>query len=113
MELECAGELGVVEATEDSIKHAFADDRARGEFVILSRSGQEYLQAFGEGNDPFQLEYRDGEEIRHFRAKEDVSKENVQKCFLLYLKGDPAWRTQQQWEPAVINSSKSPWWKFW
>ncbi len=113
MELECAGKLGISDASEDTIKYAFADDTARGEFLILSRSGQEYLQAYGEGDGPFQLEYRDGEEARHFRAKDDLTKEKVKTCFLLYFRGDPAWKSPYDWEPIRNQTQNGPWWKFW
>lgn len=113
MELECAGNLGVSDATEDTIKHAFTDDDARGEFLILSRSSQEYLQAYGDGDGPFQLEYREGEEIRHFRTKEDVTKEEAKKTFLFYLQGNPEWKSRHQWEPLLTKTKNAPWWKFW
>lgn len=113
MELECAGELGRCGATEDNIKHAFLDDRGRGEFMILSRSDQEYLQAYGDGDGPFHLEYREAEEARHFRAQDEITKEEAKTTFLLYFRNDPQWKSRHPWEPLQIQTKNAPCWKFW
>jgi len=109
MKLECAQSISSANATEAEIRGAFADDRGRGEFIILSETDQVYLQASGEGDGPYALEYRDGSDERHFRCARDVEKPELETAFLKYLKGDPTWKTDFQWERLEMK----PWWKFW
>ena len=109
MKLECAETISSANATEADIRSAFADDNGRGEFVILSEADQMFIQASGEGDGPYTLEYREGGDDRHFQCARDVKKTEVEAAFLKYLRRDAAWKTDFQWKAL----EKKPWWKLW
>ncbi len=114
MELETQGGMYSGIAKESDIIAAFVDDKKRGEFVILSKSEQVYIQAAGEGFGPYTLEYRDGDEDHHFQCTKELSKPDVQSAFIGYLKGDRSWKSNLQWKPLdTSENSEKPWWKFW
>lgn len=109
MELETAQGLAHERVTEAELLQAFADDARRGEFIILSQSEQVYIQASGEGEGPYLMEYRDGSAERHYQCRQDLSKADVQAAFVSCFRGDGAWKVDWQWEPLAGK----PWWKFW
>jgi len=112
MKLECAKTISLPNATETDIRKAFADDNGRGEFIILRESDQFYIQAAGENDGPYILEYREGGGDRHYRCTRgmDMNKSEVESAFVKYLKGDMSWKTDFQWEQVDLEK---PWWKFW
>lgn len=97
------------DATEEDIRAIFADDAGRGSFVILSESDQVFMQAAGEGGGPFTLEYRDGDEKRHYHCLRTVGKSVAETAFLKYLQGDATWKTDFRWKPL----GEKPWWMIW
>ncbi len=99
MTLECAQSLPSADATEADIRQAFADDAGRGEFIILAAADQVFLQASGEDDGPYALEYREGSGDRHFRCTRDLTKAEVEGAFLKYLNRDARWKTDFPWEP--------------
>jgi hypothetical protein len=109
MKLECAGSIGSADVSSEDIIQAFADDKGRGEFIILAQSDQVYIQAYGEGDDPFLVEYRDGDANHHFHSVDNQAKVMVQSLFLKYLDQDASWKTDIEWE----QEEQKPWWKFW
>jgi len=112
MHLETAQDIEHNNVTEAQLREAFRDDAGRGEYIILSRDtrgGQHYIQAAGEYNDPYVLEYREGDNAHHFRANGEYTKAQVEQAFLWYLNNDGRWRTEFPWQKEEIK----PWWKFW
>ena len=109
MRLETAERIVSSKVTEEELASAFQDDLGRGEFIILSQSDQVYIQASGESDGPYMMEYREGDADHHFQCIRDVSKENVQSVFMKYLKGDDSWETDVEWKRLESKS----WWKFW
>jgi len=99
MRLECAESISSAATTEADIRNAFADDRGRGEFIILSESDEVFIQASGEDDGPYALEYREGSSDRHFRCTRDLTKAEVEDAFLKYLNRDAGWETDFPWEP--------------
>lgn len=89
-------------ATESDIARLFDDDKARGGFVILTHSKQYYVQAAGEGNGPYTLECRAGDDEQHFRCTQSLSKQAVQSAFLKYLRHDPAFTSDFSWEKVKL-----------
>jgi hypothetical protein len=110
MELETASGLASQSVTEAELIHAFQEDAGRGDFIILSQSDQVYIQASGEGDGPYAMEYREGDADHHFQGTQDLSKTGVQSAFLTYLRRDPSWKTEYQWGQFTENK---PWWRFW
>jgi hypothetical protein len=114
MELQTEGGMYSGIADESDIIKAFQDDKSRGEFVILSKSEQVYIQAAGEGFGPYTLEYRDGDEYHHFQCPQELSKPEVQAAFIEYLEGDESFMTNLEWKRMEMGQSPDkPWWKFW
>ncbi len=109
MELECAQDISSANATEADIRNAFADDSGRGEYIILRDTNQMFIQAAGEYDDPYTLEYRDGGADRHFQCTRDLSKAEVEAAFLKYLRRDASWKSELPWK----KLESKPWWKFW
>ena len=109
MKLETAQSLRFAQVTEEQLREAFRDDARRGEFIILSQQPQTYIQAGGEADGPYRLEYRDGDADHHFQAAADYRKEDVQRAFLWYLAGDTRWQTEFPWR----KQEQKPWWRFW
>lgn len=109
MKLETAERISSAQASEADIRAAFADDQGRGEFIILSQALHFYMQACGEGDGPYTVEYSDGGEDRHFQCPRDMNKSEVESAFLKYLKGDAGWQTDLEWR----QLEKKPWRKLW
>jgi hypothetical protein len=54
------------QVTEQELRDTFADDKSFGEFVIPSQEREVHMQAAGEDDGPYVLEYRDGGADHHF-----------------------------------------------
>jgi hypothetical protein len=102
MILECANSKPIQNPTESDIDWLFADDRARGDFVILSYSKQYYMQAAGEGNGSYTIECRAGDKEHHFRCAQSLSKQAVQSAFLKYLRYDSSFSNDFIWEKVEL-----------
>lgn len=111
MKLETAKSLRFAQVSETQLREAFADDKGRGEFVILSQEPGVFIQAGGEGEGPYVLEYRDGDDDHHFSVGDTIRKEDVLRAFLWYLAGDARWRSEFLWQK--LEQKQKPWWKFW
>jgi len=98
MELEPAGARGFKNVTEAQLRETFRAAGGFGEFIILSQARQVYMQAAGEDDGPYRLEYRDGDEEHHFTAGDDFKKDDVLRAMLWYLSGDERWRSEFRWE---------------
>jgi hypothetical protein len=112
MRLDCEEQPPVQNVTEVDLRIAFANDAERGEFVILSEADEVYIQAAGEGDGPYTLEYRDGGHDRHYECTYQLDKAMVEWVFLKYLRHDETWRTQLEWRRLETSQSK-PRWRFW
>jgi hypothetical protein len=108
MKLETAQSLGSDHATIDDIRNAVADDKRRGEFMILGSSPQHYIQAAGD-SEPFVMEYRDGSAAEHYECTQEISRGELEAAFISYLSGDSLWKTKFDWK----KSEHKPWWKLW
>jgi hypothetical protein len=113
MKLETAASQGLAEVSAQQLREAFADDKGRGEFVILSQQPEVYIRAAGEAEGPYSLEYRDGDEDHHFSAGDAFRKEDVLRAFLWYLAGDARWRSEFPWQklehgPGIQTTVASP-----
>jgi hypothetical protein len=84
------------DVTEQTFEEVFADDSLRGEFIILEADADTFLQAGGEGNGPYTLEYK--EAGKQFQAVGELTKQEVKEAFLDYLQGGTGWRTKHEWK---------------
>lgn len=114
MELKTASRISSKNVTEEELINAFEDDVGRGDFIILSQSEEVYIQAAGEGDDPYVMEYREGDSDHHFQCTQKLPKANVQSAFMKYLRGDDSWKTDFEWKQFENEPSENkPWWVFW
>ncbi|MCH8828851.1 MAG: hypothetical protein IID45_04660 [Planctomycetes bacterium] len=104
MDLKTAQSISAKNATQEQIENAFADDQGRGEFIILATDDGSFIQAAGEMDGPYFLEYRDESSDKHFRSTKEVTKKQVKAAFLDYFRGGSTWRESFIWEE--IESSK-------
>ncbi len=109
MRLETAQQISSKNVTEAELIEAFRDDQGRGEYIILSQSDRIYMQAAGEYDDPYTLEYREGRDDRHFQVDRAVSKAEVLAAFRKYYLQDESWKTDFTWK----QLENKPWWKLW
>jgi hypothetical protein len=84
------------DVTEQIFEEVFADESLRGEFIILEADADTFLQAGGEGDGPYTLEYK--EAGKQFRAVGELTKHEVKEAFLDYLRGSSGWRTRHEWK---------------
>lgn len=85
------------------IHRLITDDQARGCFIILSQTDENYMQAAGE-KEPFILEYRDTSEEQNYQCLRRISRAELEMAFLKYLDGDTSWKTDFSWKKININS---------
>ncbi|MEX0728187.1 MAG: hypothetical protein WD065_18100, partial [Planctomycetaceae bacterium] len=103
MDLETAQSIFVKNATQEDIENAFADDFGRGEFIILTADDGSFIQACGEVEGPYTLEYRDALSNKQFTATLELTKEEVKQAFLHYLRGDANWRESHTWNEIEVS----------
>ena len=103
MELESENTKAQSDVSEADILALFADDQARGEFIILSAGENSYIQATGEGDEAYAMEYHDPNSGKHYQATVDLSKRKVQEAFLDYFRGGSAWRSDFRWKEIDVK----------
>jgi len=84
------------DATEQTVEEVFADHSLCGEFVILEADENTFLQAGGEGDGPYTLEYK--ERGKQFQCVRQLTKQEVKDAFLDYIRGGSGWRTKNEWK---------------
>jgi hypothetical protein len=104
MRLESAG-LSFDEASERDIDEVFDDDAGRGEFVILQAGEGRYIQAGGQGEGPYVLEYREAGSDAQYQATQPLGKAEVKAVFLDYLRHGSSWKTDRDWKAIDVRRS--------
>lgn len=97
MNLETADSRPIKNVTEEQLRETFRNVAGFGEFIILSQGPEVYMQAGGEDDGPYRLEYREGDGLKHFTAGDDFKKDDVLRALLWYLSGDERWRSEFKW----------------
>ena len=100
-----AAEYSSKQATSEEIRELMADDAKRGEFMILEKGDDAFVQVAGDSNGGFALEYREGE--RMFRCTRNVSRDEAEEAFLDYLDGRDSWKSRFSWEPMEFSPRSS------
>ena len=68
-------------------------------FMILSQKNHEYVQVAAMRSGGYDLEYRDGDCNKHYRAtREDFSPGEITTIFQRYHHHDPEWNSGIEWE---------------
>ena len=109
MKLEAAESIGFDNVTEEQLRAAFASDAGWGEFIILSQKPETFIQAAGETEGQYTLEYRDSDADHHFSAGRTYRKEDLLRAFVWYLARDARWQSEFPWQKV----ERKPWWKVW
>ena len=99
MKLYCEGELELDPVTESNLTDAFARDEARGDFVGIEREDGGFLQAAGERDGPYHVEYRDPTAGVLYEGSRSVFKVELLEMFLSYLRDDGSWQARVSWTP--------------
>jgi hypothetical protein len=94
MKLETAN-TGVNEATADDVRRILSDWKARGEYAILLRDKETFIQVAGELDGPFVVEYR--QEGKQYRADGEFDLATIERDFLSYLAGTSVWKDSHHW----------------
>ncbi|HEV3445231.1 MAG TPA: hypothetical protein VG099_11345 [Gemmataceae bacterium] len=97
MELEVESGKIIKDATEADILCQIAAE----DFAILSADPDTYLQCAKDRKavGQYALERQDGSLQEHYRAVDKpITLERVQTAFCKYLRQDPSWRGDFQWE---------------
>lgn len=99
MTLESDTDLKVENPSADQIRDAVAElPNREGSFVILSSSSRDYIQAAADRKARFTLEYQEGDNTRHFRAKEKLPQASVADVLVGYCRGDSKWKATVTWQ---------------
>jgi hypothetical protein len=96
------GLQSISEVNEQLLRILFEDEDFPEDFVILSQAPEIYMQAAGEWEGAYSLEYRDGDGDHHFSAGDRLRKRDLERAFLWYLAGDPRWRTEFAWKKIAM-----------
>jgi len=110
MKLETASGSPCDFVTEADLVSLFARDWGSDEFAILAQEGEVYIQAAGEGDGPYVLEYRNGGADSHFECAPTLTKAEVESAFMKYFRDDRSWMTDHEWSRQDFGSDK-PWWR--
>lgn len=98
--LDCGGEFSVPDCRDVDIERAFAGESLPGDgYVILTAPDGSVIQAAGDGDGPYTLEYIDASSDAHVVADGEPNKARVREIFLLYRRGDKRWRDIHEWRP--------------
>jgi len=100
-----APEYSSESATPEEIRELLSDDGKRGEFMILEKGDDAFVQVAGYADDGFELEYREGAQM--FRCSRTVSREEAESAFLDYLDGLDSWKSRFPWEPMEFSPRSS------
>ncbi|MHC4591664.1 MAG: hypothetical protein ACYS8L_03095 [Planctomycetota bacterium] len=101
MTLEVAGRQIIVNPSDEDIRAALAGfDAAAGDaFLILSSDDMTYMQAGGDRNVGFDLEYQEGSMDQHFRAtRNDIPLTEVLQVLIEYRDGRTEWKGRFDFE---------------
>ncbi|MHC4745079.1 MAG: hypothetical protein ACYS8Z_24445 [Planctomycetota bacterium] len=101
MELDICGDKIIKNPSDEDIRNAFAklDTKTSAAFIILSRTTMTYIQAAGDRNVGFDLEYQEAAIEEHFKAKDKIMTiDDVVDAFIAYRNGDKNWRNKFDFE---------------
>jgi hypothetical protein len=105
MKLEAGAGPPIDDPTDEQIAEGLSSvGGERGGFVILSRDTQTYLQASGDPEEGFVLEYRDGDPEEHYRSRNtDVDLRTTTRVFQAYAREKSGWTDDLDWEEVDVE----------
>ncbi|HEY2955610.1 MAG TPA: hypothetical protein VGK89_10230 [Candidatus Eisenbacteria bacterium] len=98
--LDICGNEQIQNPTESDIRQAvFALDTRYGDaFLILGPTDKTYIQTGGDQKVGFVLEYQETDAKHHYRAKRDLTAEEIVKALVAYSAGANDWKAMAEWE---------------
>lgn len=82
-------------------------EQTSNSFLILERDSEGYMQAAGDGENGFYLEYRSASSEKQYRcADSSLSFEASAEILKGYATKNRRWRTTQEWEQIKVGSSE-------
>jgi len=101
MKLDICSEKTIVNPTEADIRSALSslNTKSGDAFVILGPSDMTYIQASGDQNVGFDLEYQEGTIHQHYRAKQEPIPLNaIIEAFIAYRNENSEWKAKFTFE---------------
>jgi len=101
MTLDICGAKRIRNPTESDIRQAvFALDNEKDDaFLILGPTDMTYIQTGGDHKVGFVLEYQDTDVRHHYRAKRELTADEIVKALVAYSTGADDWKTMTEWDP--------------
>ena len=98
--LDICGAKQIQDPTESDIREAvFALDTKKGDaFLILGPTEMTYIQIGGDQKVGFVLEHQDTDAKHHYRAKRNLTADDIVKALVIYSTGADDWKTMAEWE---------------
>ena len=99
--LDICGAKKIENPTESDIRQAvFALDTKKDDaFLILGLTDMTYIQTSGDQSVGFYLEYQEADAKHHYRAKRELTADEIVKALVAYSTGADDWKTMAEWEP--------------
>lgn len=101
MQLHICDDKIIKNPSDEDIRDAFSklDTKTGVDFIILGPTAMTYIQASGDRNVGFDLEYQEGTVDKHFRAKEKhITLKDVVNAFIAYRNGSTNWQDKFDFE---------------
>ena len=98
--LDICGDKKIQNPTESDIRQAvFAlDTKEDDAFLILGPTEMTYIQTTGDQKFGFVLEYQETDAKHHYRAKRNLTADEIVKALVSYSTGADDWKTMAEWE---------------
>ncbi|GEM_PF-384505 len=92
-------------AEAETVRLAIAN-LASGQFIVLSRDDDHYIQVFHHDDGTYQLEYHDGAADSHFGTDpDDTTLDDVLGAFAAFLQQTDEWQTAWKWEKIELEDN--------
>jgi hypothetical protein len=101
MTLDICGKKQIRNPTESDIRQAvFALDTNKDEaFLILGPTDMTYIQTTGDQKAGFIVEYQETDVKHHYRAKRNLTADEISKALVAYATGADDWKAMAEWVP--------------
>ena len=98
--LDICGDKRIQNPTESDIRQAVSalDTNSGDAFLILGSTEMTYIQTGGDQKVGFVLEYQDTDAKHHYRAKRNLTVDEIVKALVTYSTGADDWKTMAEWE---------------
>jgi hypothetical protein len=105
MKLSTDKDTKIDNPSREQIKAVLIDisNRPADAYIIIGETEMTYMQAAGDKEKRFIIEYQEGTLAKHFRTKGRLSMDQALEIFSSYCRGGTEWKTAATWEPAPVG----------